>query len=109
MLPLLLGAVAATDVTLLCRHTLEELEGMVETARQSVPGVDAAIAAAIDRKDNPVWCTSRIASRVMLLYCRSFSNLDALMCTQIKRLRGSAFAAANVKHSCITCLFADCT
>ena len=36
------------------RHTLEELEGMVETARSCVPGVDAAIAAAIDRKDNPV-------------------------------------------------------
>lgn len=27
---------------------------MVETARQCVPGVDDAIAAAIDRKDNPV-------------------------------------------------------
>lgn len=36
------------------RHTLEELEAMVETARSCVPGVDAAIAAAIDRKDNPV-------------------------------------------------------
>ncbi len=36
------------------RHTLEELEQLVETAKQAVPNVDAAIAAAIDRKVNPV-------------------------------------------------------
>ena len=37
-----------------CRYTLEELQAMVETASNCVPGVDAAIAAAIERKDNPV-------------------------------------------------------
>lgn len=37
-----------------CRHTLEELKQLVETAKQAVPNVDAAIAAAIDRKVNPV-------------------------------------------------------
>lgn len=37
-----------------CRHTIEELQELVETAKQAVPGVDAAIAAAIDRKLNPV-------------------------------------------------------
>lgn len=36
------------------RHTLEELEQLVDTAKQAVPNVDAAIAAAIDRKVNPV-------------------------------------------------------
>ncbi len=36
------------------RHTLEELEQLVETAKQAVPNVDAAIAAAIDRKVIPV-------------------------------------------------------
>ena len=39
-----------------CRHTLEELEQLVEAAKSAVPGVDAAIAAAIDRKVNPVSC-----------------------------------------------------
>ncbi len=33
---------------------MEELEQLVETAKQAVPGVDAAIAAAIERKVNPV-------------------------------------------------------
>ena len=37
-----------------CRHTMEELEQLVETAKHAVPNVDAAIAAAIDRKLNPV-------------------------------------------------------
>ena len=41
-------------VVVRCRHTLEELEQLVEVARQAVPGVEAAIAAAIDRKVNPV-------------------------------------------------------
>lgn len=33
---------------------MEELQELVETAKHAVPGVDAAIAAAIDRKLNPV-------------------------------------------------------
>lgn len=41
------------EQVLLYRHTLEELEQLVETAKQAVPSVDAAIAAAIDRKVNP--------------------------------------------------------
>ncbi|KAL0051456.1 hypothetical protein WJX82_007798 [Trebouxia sp. C0006] len=42
-----------SEQVLLYRHTLEELEQLVETAKQAVPNVDAAIAAAIDRKVNP--------------------------------------------------------
>ena len=42
------------DADVVCRHTMEELQQLVETAKQAVPGVDAAIAAAIDRKLNPV-------------------------------------------------------
>ena len=49
-------------VVVRCRHTLEELEQLVEVARQAVPGVEAAIAAAIDRKVNPV-------SHLCLLTC----------------------------------------
>ena len=41
-------------INLGCRHTIEELQELVETAKHAVPGVDAAIAAAIDRKLNPV-------------------------------------------------------
>ena len=33
---------------------MEELEQLVETAKRAVPGVEAAIAAAVDRKVNPV-------------------------------------------------------
>lgn len=33
---------------------MEELQELVDTAKQAVPGVDEAIAAAIDRKLNPV-------------------------------------------------------
>ncbi|KAL0026074.1 hypothetical protein WJX79_007057 [Trebouxia sp. C0005] len=42
-----------SEQVLLYRHTLEELKQLVETAKQAVPNVDAAIAAAIDRKVNP--------------------------------------------------------
>lgn len=45
---------ALLDVNVRCRHTMEELQQLVETAKQAVPGVDDAIAAAIDRKLNPV-------------------------------------------------------
>ncbi|DBA81611.1 TPA: hypothetical protein ACH3X1_007371 [Trebouxia sp. C0004] len=42
-----------SEQVLLYRHTLGELEQLVETAKQAVPNVDAAVAAAIDRKVNP--------------------------------------------------------
>lgn len=46
------------------RHTLEELEQLVETAKQAVPHVDAAIAAAIDRKVNPVSLNLLVAAQL---------------------------------------------
>ena len=63
--------------TMLCRHTLEELEQLVEAAKDAVPGVDAAIAAAIDRKVNPV-SHFPYASAQLLLLCFMFG---ILLCT----------------------------
>ena len=48
---------------------MEELQELVDTAKQAVPGVDAAIAAAIDRKLNPVSHSAcKLAARPALLY-----------------------------------------
>lgn len=42
-----------SEQILLYRHTFEELEQLVDGARSVVPGVDAVIAAAVERKVNP--------------------------------------------------------
>lgn len=50
---------------------MEELQELVETARHAVPGVDAAIAAAIDRKLNPVsnFACRLVASPALAVCC----------------------------------------
>ena len=56
---------------------MEELQELVDTAKHAVPGVDAAIAAAVDRKLNPV---SHIHSRT------SCSALGSLLCVSFAML-----------------------
>lgn len=72
---------------------MEELQELVETAKHAVSGVDAAIAAAVDRKLNPV---SHIHTKVLAVLgvipcvcCSAF--IRCLACSTVQR--STSFAA----------------
>ena len=94
---------------------MEELEELIDKARQAVPGVDAAIAAAIDRKVNPVslhqlfvFCTSpaHVSDSAPAIFCIQAGYIALSMChaslpEQVHDLRKLLSASWKQQTSCL--------